>query len=105
MMLSIDVLPAPLGPMMARISPLRMSNETSVTALMPPKESDTLSTASSTSPATTSPPVGALMRPLRGARTPQQGQHETAGSSCRPLQDAGARVGLDLAGPGPSGHE
>ena len=34
MTLSIDVLPAPFGPMMARISPLRMSNETSLIALI-----------------------------------------------------------------------
>ena len=33
MTLSIDVLPAPFGPMIARISPLRMSNETSRIAL------------------------------------------------------------------------
>ena len=33
MTLSIEVLPAPFGPMMARISPLRMSKETSVIAL------------------------------------------------------------------------
>jgi hypothetical protein len=65
MMLSIDVLPAPLGPMMARISPLRMSKDTPVTALTPPKESDTSSTESSTSPAATSCPVGALIPPLR----------------------------------------
>ena len=51
MTLSIDVLPAPLGPMMARISPLRMSKETSRIAFTPPKDSDTFSTESSTSPA------------------------------------------------------
>ena len=44
MTLSIEVLPAPFGPMMARISPLRMSNETSVIAFTPPKDSDTFST-------------------------------------------------------------
>src|SRR5258708_8291676 len=65
MMLSSEVLPAPLGPMMARISPLRMSKETPLTALTPPKASDTFSTASSTSPATTSGPLGALMPRLR----------------------------------------
>ena len=51
MTLSIEVLPAPFGPMMARISPLRMSNETSVIACTPPNESETFSTARSTSPA------------------------------------------------------
>ena len=44
MTLSIEVLPAPFGPMMARISPLRMSNETSVIAFTPPKASETFST-------------------------------------------------------------
>ena len=54
MTLSIEVLPAPFGPMMARISPLRISKETSLTALTPPNDSDTSSTASSTSPVATS---------------------------------------------------
>src|SRR5438874_6704494 len=65
MTLSSDVLPAPFGPMMARISPLRMSKETPLIALTPPKASDTFSTASSTSPATTSVPLGALMPRFR----------------------------------------
>src|SRR5579885_1058784 len=67
MILSIDVLPAPFGPMIARISPLRISNETSLTALTPPKDSDTFSTESSTSPTATSGPLGALMRRLRAS--------------------------------------
>ena len=50
MQFSIEVLPAPLGPMMARTSPLRMSKETSEIAFTPPKRSETFSTASSTSP-------------------------------------------------------
>ena len=62
MTLSIEVLPAPFGPMMARISPLRMSNETSLIALTPPNASDTFSTESSTSPAAMSCPLGALMQ-------------------------------------------
>src|SRR5262245_37872338 len=65
MTLSIEVLPAPFGPIMARISPLRMSNETPATALTPPKASDTFSTASSTLPATMSCSLGALMPRLR----------------------------------------
>ena len=52
MQLSIDDLPAPLGPMMARISPLRMSNDTSVSAFTPPKARLMSSTLSSTSPMT-----------------------------------------------------
>src|SRR5689334_13508201 len=66
MTLSIDVLPAPFGPIMARTSPLRMSRETSLIALRPPNDSETFSTESSTSPTATSGPagpVGALMRP------------------------------------------
>src|SRR5262245_40557709 len=65
MTLSIEVLPAPFGPIMARISPLRMSNETPATALTPPKASDTFSTASSTLPATMFCSLGALMSRLR----------------------------------------
>ncbi len=44
MTLSIEVLPAPFGPMMARISPLRMSKETSLIAFTPPNDSETFST-------------------------------------------------------------
>ena len=40
------VLPAPLGPMMPRISPLRTSNETFCSARSPPKRTDTSFTAS-----------------------------------------------------------
>src|ERR1700730_8562425 len=120
MMLSSDVLPAPFGPIMARISPLRMSKETPVTALTPPNESDTLSTESSTSPAAMSRPVGALMPPLRGAfhdvlatraassgaphpdpLPMKNGERERTGTaaplSCRLLQDAGYRNGLEIA--------
>src|SRR3954469_17671541 len=65
MQFSIEVLPAPFGPMMARISLLRMSKDTSVSAFTPPNFSDTFSTASSTSPLARSGPSGALMaRPL-----------------------------------------
>ena len=50
MTLSMEVLPAPFGPMMARISPLRMSNETPVTAFTPPNdERDVLDRDSSAS--------------------------------------------------------
>src|SRR5215210_7920892 len=71
MTLSIEVLPAPFGPMIARISPLRMSNDTSVIALTPPKASDTFSTARIVSPAATSAPVGDLIgTPSQRAPTP-----------------------------------
>ena len=46
MTFSIEVLPAPFGPMIARISPLRMSNETSAIALTPPNDSETFSSES-----------------------------------------------------------
>src|ERR671932_611391 len=61
MQLSIDVLPAPFGPMMARISPFRMSKDTSVNAFTPPKRSDTSSTARSTSPFVSTGWSGALI--------------------------------------------
>ena len=42
MTFSIDDLPAPFGPMMARISPLRMSKLTLVSARTPPNRSEML---------------------------------------------------------------
>ena len=44
MTFSIDDLPAPFGPMMARISPLRMSKLTLVSARTPPNRSEMPST-------------------------------------------------------------
>ena len=79
MTLSIEVLPAPFGPMMARISPLRMSNETSLIALTPPNDSDTFSTDSSTSPDRDLASAGALMRALLRVR----GAGTGIGSPCR----------------------
>jgi hypothetical protein len=61
MQFSIDVLPAPFGPMMARISPFRISNDTSASAFTPPNASDTFSTARITSPLPTSGPSGAFI--------------------------------------------
>src|SRR5437868_2991057 len=46
----IELLPAPLGPMMARISCSRTSKLTSLRAFTPPNASETPSTARSTSP-------------------------------------------------------
>ena len=51
MTLSIEVLPAPFGPMMARTSPFLMSNDTSRIARTPPNDSDTFSIESRISPA------------------------------------------------------
>src|SRR5829696_6576348 len=84
MQFSIDVLPAPFGPMMARISPLRISNETSVNACTPPKPSDTLSTASRMSPFVMIGPSGALMAPSKASRSLLQHRR-------------GDRVGLHVA--------
>src|SRR4029450_11476991 len=49
MQFSIDDLPAPLGPMMARISPLAMSKLMSLSAFTPPNDRLMFSTASRTS--------------------------------------------------------
>ena len=49
MQFSIDDLPAPLGPMMARISPLAMSKLMSLSAFTPPNDRLMFSTDSSTS--------------------------------------------------------
>src|SRR4051794_36897364 len=84
MQFSIEVLPAPFGPMMARISPLRMSKETSVSAFTPPKPSETFSTASSTSPLVMTGPSGALIRRLCGNRgRGRKGGHPRAGEDPR----------------------
>src|SRR5829696_3634238 len=74
MQFSIEVLPAPFGPMMARISPLRMSNETSLKAFTPPKPRDTFSTASSASPFATTGESGALMASLPTSLPAGEGQ-------------------------------
>src|SRR5262249_44053380 len=49
MQFSIEDLPAPLGPMMARTSPLRISKLMSVSARTPPKLSEMFSTVSNVS--------------------------------------------------------
>ena len=78
MTLSIEVLPAPFGPMMARISPLRMSNDTSLIAFTPPNDSETFSTDRSASPtaasrARSAPSCGVLQdrRHRPGLRRPR----------------------------------
>src|SRR4051812_35887271 len=45
MQLTIEVLPAPFGPMMEKTSPRRTSKDTSVSARTPPKRSETCSAA------------------------------------------------------------
>src|SRR5690349_11877510 len=93
MTLSIDVLPAPFGPMIARISPLRMSKETLLTALTPPNESETFSTARSTSPTATSGPPTALMAVTRALEIAER----TPRRSCRLLQRGGRAHGRHIA--------
>src|SRR5450759_3101390 len=95
MMFSIDVLPAPFGPMMARISPLRMSKETSLTAFTPPNDSEIFSTDKSTSPTATSGPLGALI-----VRLPLSYPSPERGGSAR-----SAGVGSLLREPPPAATE
>ena len=69
MTLSIEVLPAPFGPMMARTSPFLMSNDTSRIARTPPNDSDTFSIERMISPAAMSLAAGALMSRPRSSAT------------------------------------
>src|SRR5215204_7530498 len=72
MTLSMEVLPAPFGPMMARTSPFLMSNDTSRIARTPPNARDTFSIERMISPAAMSLAAGALMGPHNG-RPPSPG--------------------------------
>ena len=69
MTLSIDDLPAPFGPMIARISPSRMSKEMSRIAVTPPKRSVMCRISINTSPmrrgAATGGAAATLTRGLR----------------------------------------
>src|SRR5262249_40084272 len=96
-----DVLPAPLGPMMARISPLRMSKETSVSALTPPKDSETFSTDSRTSPAATSLFPGALMPRFPSRYPSPERQGNTASCDYGRIHDRRS-PGRGLPGPSTS---
>src|SRR5258708_12399926 len=89
-MWSGEVLHARFGPIMARISPLRISNETPATALTPPKTSDTSSTASSTLPAAISCSLGALMPRLRVCDDATR----AAGSPCRLSHGENERIAI-----------
>src|SRR5438876_9433253 len=96
MTLSIEVLPAPFGPMMARTSPFLMSKETSRIARTPPNDSDTPSIESRTSPAAMSLSAGALMawpfrlsfrdRAQRGTRNPGTSIERASGFRVRSLR-------------------
>src|SRR5215210_377522 len=68
MQFSIDDLPAPLGPMMARISPLAMSKLMSESAFTPPNDRLMFSTASRTS-------LKARVRAVMGTREQQDQPH------------------------------
>src|SRR5579885_328077 len=87
MTLSIELLPAPFGPMMARISPLRMSKLTSLSARTPPKARLIPSTWRRTSPMRR---LG-LARSMPGlARLPERGRRLGA---LRPRRREGLGVG------------
>src|SRR5512132_2992036 len=87
MTLSIEVLPAPFGPMMARTSPFLTSNDTSRIARTPPNDSDTFSIERIISPAAMSLAAGALIN------EPQPRNEARVGgkASCRLPQDGRAR--------------
>src|SRR5207248_3336979 len=92
MTLSIEVLPAPFGPMMARTSPFLMSNDTSRIARTPPNDSDTLSIESRISPAAMSLSAGALMATGRSFELGVRGK-----TSCRLPEYRRDRDGRDVA--------
>src|SRR3990172_1505988 len=54
----MELFPAPFGPMIALTSCSRTSNDTSTSAFTPPNESDTFSTARTTSPTRCAPAIG-----------------------------------------------
>src|SRR5512141_2418537 len=90
--LSIELLPAPFGPMIARISCSRTSKLTSVSAFTPPNASDTPSTARMTSPS---------LRPAASATLASC--RSMSGRLSQRLGGEGARVldpeiGADIAG-------
>ena len=73
MQFSIDDLPAPLGPMMARISPLAMSKLMSVSAFTPPNDRLMFSTDEQDFVEGTTRSCGRAIRPLdheRRSRAP-----------------------------------
>src|SRR5262249_7771716 len=104
MQFSIDDLPAPLGPMMARISPLAMSKLISLSAFTPPNDRLMFSTTSRMSlktrerfigPRASRPPHERAGRPRSGrgrasARLPER--HRRAGARMR-----GKVADLDVA--------
>src|ERR1044072_4911648 len=90
MQFSIEDLPAPLGPMMARISPLAMSKLMSVSAFTPPNDRLMFSTESSTS-------LKERGRPMT-ARTPSPRLPERRGSGTGMRhQPADLDIALDRA--------
>src|SRR5258708_18255672 len=80
MTLSIEVLPAPFGPMMARISPPEMAKDPSGNALTPPNDNETLSTERSAPP----PPGGG-----RSARSSGPGGGDSASAPSLPSPSRG----------------
>src|SRR5689334_13807746 len=99
MTLSIEVLPAPFGPMMARTSPFLMSNDTPRIARTPPNDSETSSTESNTSPAAISLAAGALI-PQHHRFPPSPG----GGGSTRKARRGGVTLQPKKAHPHPASH-
>ena len=105
MQFSIELLPAPFGPMIARISCSRTSKLMSVSALTPPKRRLMLRTSRTTSPMRRARParVGPRRR-LAIARAAPAAASDAAAPSCRPprhrerLRVDDLQVGRDLAG-------
>src|SRR3989454_10667254 len=88
----MELLPAPLGPMIARTSWLRTSNETPLSAFTPPKASDTPSTDSRTSPVSRARSPRKTCGALTGSgRPPGGGGREGLGVG-------DLQIGGDLAG-------
>ena len=102
MTLSIEVLPAPFGPMMARISPLRMSNETSVIAFTPPNdERDVLDRQQHLAGRDRRRPRGALMRAF-SMRLPATGYglhvaDRDARARCMPLRPSSNVTSVEMS--------
>src|SRR6185437_9828188 len=96
MTFSIELLPAPLGPMIARTSCSRTSKLMSVSALTPPNASDTCSSASTTSPIRRSPMSSASGRARDTRREHLRvGDHDVGGDdAAAPVLEL--HLGLDV---------
>src|SRR4051812_21068473 len=100
MQFSIEDLPAPFGPMMARISPRAMSKETSVSAFTPPNARLTFSTASRVSGKARTRLMLSSLGAARGGGPQGRRGHESSG---RPRALRALRGHLPKRGLGRSG--